>query len=291
MEMRFALGFALALSAPSGCASDDGGEAQETLMVGGDRPVTLVVPPGLPATAQIPLVLSLHGYSAKAALQEGYMQLAPLAEARGFVYAMADGTVDAAGQQFWNATDACCDFFATGVDDVAYLRGVIDEIVEGLPVDPERVYVFGHSNGGFMAQRLACDAADRITGVVSLAGAAVLDPSLCAPSKPVHLLQIHGTGDDVIQYDGGSTAFGGAFPSAQATVTGWASRNGCQGSLQPVGTVDLESNIPGAETTQDAFTGCGADGSVALWTMDGAGHIPAFHPAAVELLVDTFLAF
>ena len=105
------------------------------------------------------------------------MKFRPLAEARGFLYCYPDGTIDRWGNRFWNATDACCDFGNTGVDDAGYLRGVIEEIARRFAVDRKRVYLIGHSNGGFMAYRMACQSADLIAGIASLAGTTFLEPS------------------------------------------------------------------------------------------------------------------
>ena len=41
---------------------------------------------------------------------------------------MPDGKVNTLGYQYWNATDACCDIFGSGVDDVAYIAGLIEEV-------------------------------------------------------------------------------------------------------------------------------------------------------------------
>ena len=41
-----------------------------------------------------------------------------------------------------------------------------------------------------MAYRMACESADLIAGIVSLAGATFLDPARCVPSQPVNILHI-----------------------------------------------------------------------------------------------------
>src|SRR5262249_57996546 len=87
---------------------------------------------------------------------ESYLKLTPLSDARGFLYAYPDGTVDALGLRFWNATDACCDTGNTMVDDSGYLSGLIVQIEARYTVDPKRVFVVGHSNGGVIGDRLAC---------------------------------------------------------------------------------------------------------------------------------------
>ena len=137
------------------------------------------------ATHPAPLVMMLHGCTLSGQLQEDYFQLLSWSNQLGFLYVAPDGTVDQGGNRFWNATDACCDFYETGVDDSAYLRALIDEIAAQLSVDTERVFILGHSNGGFMAYRMACDHADIIAAVASLAGATFADPADCTPSAPV----------------------------------------------------------------------------------------------------------
>src|SRR5439155_599599 len=117
----------------------------------------------------------LDAYSKTGAETEAYMQFRPLAESRGFLYCYPDGTKDRWGNPFWNATDGCCDFGSTGVDDVRYLRGLIEETGRQFVVDRKRVYLVGHSNGGFMAYRMDCETSDIIAGIASLAGVTFLD--------------------------------------------------------------------------------------------------------------------
>src|SRR5581483_722726 len=114
------------------------------------------------------------------------------------LYAFPDGTFDRHGDRFWNATDACCDFDETGVDDVAYFRAIVDDVASRYTIDPRRVYAAGASNGGYMAHRVACDAADRVAAVVSVDGANWKDPARCRPSEPVAVLEVHADTDEVV---------------------------------------------------------------------------------------------
>ena len=240
-----------------------------------DRPYDLFVPPGYSAGTPTPLVIMLHGYSASADLQEAYFRLRPAAEAEGFLYARPDGTKDNLGNRFWNATDACCNLGHADVDDVAYLTAVLDDIEASYTVDRKRVFVVGHSNGGFMAHRLACDRADRIAAIVSFAGATWADPSLCTPSRPVSMLQIHGTADAVILYNGGrSVGADGPYPAASTTAATWRRKNGCTGTAA-AGRIDLAADVLGAETTVDRASGCPAGGAVELMSIQGGSHVPA----------------
>ena len=133
----------------------------------------------------LPLVVLLHGYSSSAAQTGGALGLGNLATSRQFFYAAPDGTVDAYGNRFWNATDACCNFGGSQVDDVAYLMAVVDDMASKYPIDPKRIFFIGHSNGAFMTQRMACEHAERLAAVVSIAGAQNNNLARCTPSEPV----------------------------------------------------------------------------------------------------------
>jgi polyhydroxybutyrate depolymerase len=242
------------------------------------RPYANVVPVGYAAGTPTPLVVLLHGYTASGATQEAYFRLTAVAQARTFLLALPDGT-GATGSQFWNATDACCGFGQT-VDDVAYLTAVIRDMQARYSVDAKRIFLVGHSNGGFMSHRMACDRSELIAGIVSLAGAVWADTARCTPSSPVNVLQVHGTLDAVIQYGGGVALAGQPpYPGAETTVRTWATKNQCTGSmLEGIGgDLDLVADVPFSETQRQRFTGCPAGAAAELWRIRGGSHVPAFN--------------
>jgi polyhydroxybutyrate depolymerase len=239
------------------------------------------VPTGYDKTKPTPLVIMLHGYSASGVLEEAYFQLSATSDAQTFLYAYPDGTRDPMNNLFWNADDACCDFYSIPVDDVAYVNAIIDDVETKYNVDPKRIFVVGHSNGAFMSHRLACDSSDRIAAIAALAGEVWADPSKCNPSSKISVLGIHGDADTTILYDGGVAATGfPAYPPELTTMATWAAKNGCSGALTATGnTLDLDSKLPGNETVEKAYGGCPSGIDVKLWTIQGGGHIPTLtHP-------------
>ncbi len=272
-------------SSSSGSAGGGGGGGGET-PIGGDRPVTLFVPSGYDAQKPTPLLVMLHGYGASGALEELYLNFDDEAEKRGFLYATPDGTVDADGKRFWNATPACCNFGNVAVDDVAYIMGFIAQIQARYNVDPKRIFLFGHSNGGFMSYRMACDHAETFAAIASLAGAMFADPSACNPSEPVSVAQIHGTSDDVIDYLGGTTG-PASYPPASESVADWGGYNGCDAapdtSAPPL---DLEKSIAGDESTVSRYLNCDPGGAAELWTIQGGSHIPALSTTFAATVFD-----
>ncbi len=243
------------------------------------RPYGLTVPGGYDGSRVVPLVVLLHSYGSNGPAQNAHFGLSALADQGTFLLAYPDGTRDLRGNRFWNATDACCDFFGSGVDDVAYLDAVLDEITGQYRIDPARVYLVGHSNGAFMAHRYACERAERVAAIVTLAGMQWKDPRRCAAlglPSPVSVLHVHGSNDLSIGYQGGSTPQG-TYPGAAETVATWAGKNGCGGDLVATGQrMDLDTTVAGEETTVDRYGGCGGV-DVELWTIGQGRHVPDFN--------------
>lgn len=279
-----------AAGASGGAAGASGGAAgAAAVVVGGDRPTTVHVPPSYDGTTPLPLVMMLHGYSASGVLEDAYLKLTAQSDALGFLYVRPDGLTDKSGKKYWNATAACCDFDGTNVDDEAYLMGVVAEIQQKLKVDPKRIYLFGHSNGGFMSYRLACNHADTFSAIGILAGAMNVDPAACKPSKPVSVLHIHGTADATISYDGGKIGIS-SYPPAATSIADWVANDGCDGAPDTsAAPLDLDSTLAGAETTVDKYKGCKQSSAVEHWKIVGGAHVPtftsAFAPAAASWLL------
>ena len=245
------------------------------------RPYDVHVPAGHDATKPSALVLAFHGYGDgdTGALLEKYFKLTKVSDASDFLYVTPNGTKDKADEQFWNGTDACCDFDKKGTDDVGYVRALVADVGKHFALDRKRVYAVGLSAGAFFVHRLACDASDVFAAVISVSGATYADDTKCQPKEGVSIVELHGDADDTVLIAGGTLDFGAshvAYPSAKETVAHWAGHDGCTGALVRVGTdVDLVLTPPGAETTIEHYEGC-TKGAVELWTVKGGVHAPAF---------------
>jgi polyhydroxybutyrate depolymerase len=251
------------------------------------------VPNSYDARVPTPLVIMLHasGRGVNGSSSEAYLGLTPLSDLHGFLYAIPEGTTNQDGDPFWNATDSCCDFEGTDPDDSGYLKRVLDTIASRCNVDPRRIYLVGWSNGGFMAYRMACDHAKSISAIASLSGATFYEEEDCQPQAPVHVLEIHGTSDDVVYYDGGFR-MAAPYPGAVQTVETWAGYNRC--SLLPEeipNALDLELEIAGEETSISRYSeGCRPGSSVELWTMEGGWHAPELTGEFSDLVVEHLLS-
>jgi polyhydroxybutyrate depolymerase len=234
------------------------------------RVYELEAPRSAAADEPLPMVVLLHGYAASGWAQNVVFPFTDLVDEKNFVLVRPNGTANSVGKRFWNATGYCCDFERTGVDDVAYLRSLIAEVKTRRAIAAGRVYVVGHSNGGFMALRLACEASDVVDGVVSMAGSTWNDDGRCADGRVIPVLLVHGTNDETIAYDGEA----GQYPGARETARRFARRAGCDEAFEtPAQTFDFLGDET-QETTSERRLGCARD--VELWTLDGIGHVPSF---------------
>jgi polyhydroxybutyrate depolymerase len=257
----------------------------------GRGPVEVIVPSSYDGKTPVPLVFLLHGYQETAADVENYLQFAPMAEEFGFLLALPQGESDFLGLPYWNATPACCDIFGENPDDSTYLRTLVDQIMLQLMVDDRRIYFTGYSAGGFMSYRMACDHADIVAAVASLAGATYINANDCVPSEPVSVLEIHGTSDLVISYSGGCLPLLGCYPGAMTTVEFWAEYGGCDIVTMPTPPpIDLVTNVSGAETSILRYAlNCQPGGSSELWTMNSTGHFPNLSPDYSRQVVEFLL--
>ena len=260
------------------------GSASAQTLDAGRGELRVTVPSGHGASPA-PLIVLLHGYTSSGAEEDEYIGLSLLADRYGFLFVAPVGSREPGRGQdtFWNASPACCDFLNTGIDDSGYVLDIINAAKSQYDIDADRVYLVGHSNGGFMSFRAAYDHSETIAAIASLAGATHLEER-AAPASGVHVLAIHGTDDVAIAYEGGqvppnvsegTALHGNRFPSALESVQRWARYNGCDLDGTPGERRDLDKTLPGPETEAMAFThGCRDGGSSELWTINGGSHVP-----------------
>jgi polyhydroxybutyrate depolymerase len=235
-----------------------------------------------------PLVILLHGYSSTADRTSTYFNLKSEVNNRDFLILSPQGHSDLRDHPYWNATDFCCDLEKSAPDDVAYILGLIAEVRAKHKVDAKRIYLVGHSNGGFMANRLVCEAPTLFAGIVSLAGGNFKNPNDCAhPTATVSLLQIHGVDDPTILF--GDVA---GYAGGEETLRRRAETNGCLSTPIRKGEFDLVTAMPGPDTEIYEWPACGSRTEVQLWKIQpyigkpGAPHKPAFTNQLAPRLLD-----
>ena len=253
---------------------------QASLLSGGrTRTFLMHVPPG--AAGPLPLVINYHGGGSNAAQQRSYSHMDATADRHGFIVAYPDGTGAVARQRrllTFNAGRCCPPATANGVDDVAFTHQVIAFVSERVPVDRNRIYATGMSNGGMMAHRLAAES-PLVAAVASVAGQ--LNVTAFAPRRPVPVMEFHSVDDPRAPYDGSATTGrAGArirqgFPPVEAGLARWAAHNGCPPEPLISQTVTGRPGTPNDGQTLTVLRyGPGRDGAeVILYKFTGAGHV------------------
>lgn len=149
----------------------------------------------------MPLVFNFHGFGSNSTQQMFYGDFRSILERDGFIVVHPEGTL-INGQSHWNVGG-----FTTGstTDDVGFTSAMIDYLSENYNIDPERIYATGMSNGGYMSYELACQLGDRIAAIASVTGSMTPETfENCNPTHPTPIMEIHGTADLVVSYEGSS---------------------------------------------------------------------------------------
>jgi len=243
------------------------GYAQQTINAtiahdGLERTYILYIPASYSAQSAVPLVFNFHGYGSNAAQQVLYTNFNAVAEAEGFITAYPEGTEDAMGMQHFNVG-----WGGSSVDDVGFTSALIDSLLAEYNINPKRVYSTGMSNGGFISYHLACNLSDRIAAIASVTGSmSSLTFNNCNPQRPVPVLEIHGTQDEVVPYDGG-TSF---TTPIDDVVAFWVNHNNCS----PPSVIDVpDTNTNDGSTAQHFIYRDGDEGvNVELFKIEGGGH-------------------
>jgi polyhydroxybutyrate depolymerase len=248
--------------------------------IGTDRPAVVSVPSSYDAKQPLPAVFLLAGYDHASTDLDDWIGVSDKLDALDFVLVQADGLRDSDGAHFWNATDGCCDYDETGVDDVGYLTDLISELIERFAVDQRHIIIVGHSNGGFMGYRMACEPNSPISALVSIAGATWLNAADCQATRPVSVLQIHGDSDENMPFEGDESA-----PGALEALTRWGARADCDLSSwnEEPEKLELADDTLNEETTVSRYTsGCKTGTDIALWFLEATDHYPPLRASATS---------
>jgi poly(3-hydroxybutyrate) depolymerase len=245
-------------SGTPGSQSISVGQSTQTVESGGvSRTFHLYRPQGLPDV--VPLVVMLHGGFGTGEQAERSYHWDSAADNGHFLVAYPDGL-----NRAWNAGTCCGEPQRSNTDDVGFITAMVGAIEQEIPIDRARVYATGMSNGAMMALRLGCQT-DTFAAIAPVAGTLLTD---CSQARPTSVLQIHGTADDRVPYNGGP---GKAFtvngnprvdgPPIESVNATWRSIDGCGPPT---------SSTAGSVTTQTA--GCADGRTVELISVAGAGH-------------------
>lgn len=232
---------------------------------GNTRLYRVHLPTGYMPGDNLPLVINLHGFGSTSLEQLVYSNFNALADTAKIMVVYPQGLV---GTTTWGAVGSSWDaYFGTGIDDLGFIDELIDRLYTDYNIDLSRVYSTGMSNGGFMSYRLACELSDRVAAIASVTGSMAFSQiSNCTPNRSVPVLEIHGTSDLVVNYNG----ITGFTPSIPSVVDFWVNHNSCDPTPTMI-TVPNVSVIDNTTTTAERYT-CDEDTKVWLYTVANGSH-------------------
>lgn len=267
-----------ATAVPPGCTLSGPGEAGRTLVLDvrsvpaasegrRQRQYIVHVPTGYTPSVPVPLVLYFHGAGGSAAGASAGSGWSALADRDRFLAVYPQGLPFGVGGPAAWASAGPVDY---GLDDLGFVRSVLAQVERRFCVQPRAVFATGMSSGGGMAGYLACALSGQIAAVAPVAPVAgnhyTLTRPGCHPNRSVALLEIHGTADTVVPYQGIAASLDPQWPlpSIPAWVAAWAGFDRCQG--QPVSRAIADGQ------TLVAYTRCQGGTTVELWRLEGGGH-------------------
>ena len=226
------------------------------------RTYILYVPASYTAGTDVPLIINLHGYTSNASEQMAYGDFRSISDTAGFIVVHPQGTLDNQSTTHWNVG-----WGGSTVDDVGFLSALIDDLASQYSIDTDRVYSTGMSNGGFMSYELACQLSNKIAAIASVTGSmSPVTYNNCNPQHPVPVMEVHGTADGVVDYNGSS------FSKSIAEVLHyWVGFNNCNAT--PAFVAVPNTNLLDGSTVEHYVYGGGDDGvEVEHFKIIGGGH-------------------
>lgn len=243
----------------------------------------LYIPASYDNDIPTPLLIALHGRSSNSQRMADLTSFNIRAEAHGFMVAYPQGA-----QNQWNYLHGIAG--RSQPNDSEFLLKIIEVVSRQYNIDSNRIYVTGISNGGFMAQRLACYAPHKFAAFASVAaGGYASMPVDCDKNTPVNMLYMHGTADQKVPWEGLGIIDGNGnrqlvTMSISSSIKFWASRNQC-GPKVARKDIPAKGNSPGTQVNVFSSNECSGNAEVILYAIIGGGHnwpgVADFIPASI----------
>jgi len=266
------------------------GNYNESLVIDGRaRTYLLHIPTGYDSQKPYPLVIALHGGGGSGERIMEQTKLNTISDREGFIVAYPDAVSGGRrAERQWNDGRGTMASAENGIDDIAFIRTLVNTVAHAYLIDAKRVFAAGISNGGIMTYRLGCEASDIFAAIAPVAANLAEPLAACSPQHPISVMQVNGTKDPFISVDGGECckvvpwAPGGRLLSIRDSLSRFLRKNACQET--PMSETLPASINDGTAIEKQVFPGCGSGADVVLYLVHGGGHAwPPNEPEAPRL--------
>ena len=221
-------------------------------------------PPPARRPHPMPVVFVFHGGGGRAESTRTQTHMSDAGAANGFIVVYPNGTGMLKDRLLtWN-TGSCCGYARNnGVDEVAFVRAMLDSVTRFYRVDTKRVFATGLSNGGMMSHLVGCALSDRFAAIAPVSGELSVP---CKPANPVSVMIIHGTADKNLPYEGGPGERAlerHDVKSVSFAVDAWVGFNRC--TAKP-------SIITTSALVHSTYSGCASGTNVELYKIIDGPH-------------------
>jgi|AGTN01.1.fsa_nt_gi Poly(3-hydroxybutyrate) depolymerase len=277
VSISMALASAL-LNAPDAGAQSLPSEQQTILFQGMERTFQVYSPPTVDRTKPSPLVFLFHGGGGSGSQAEFTYKMDECARSKKFIVVYPDGL-----HKQWNDGRPTAN---PRIDDVGFVQAIIDTLKTQMKIDERFIFSSGMSNGAMFSHHLGLHLSQSIKAIGTVAGEITVGDENVKPTKPVSVLSIHGTDDELVPINGGFVVSpkGGRVTSQNDTFKKWQSYNGgASGSakisvIPPTkyslqGTTFVPIQTPATVTTVKTKSGS----TCTRVTVQNAGHTWAGH--------------
>jgi polyhydroxybutyrate depolymerase len=223
--------------------------------------------PSVPAA----VVITLHGLGDNMN-NFSLIGMDAIADTANFFILVPQALPDPLAGNAWNSGAGISGFYPnSGVNDIGFLMALLDTVSTHFNINPAKIYACGFSMGGFMTQRLACEAHHRFAAFASVAGTRGSGISACNPGRAIPIAHFHGTADSTVFYAGNT--FGN---DAEDLVNFWVTHNQCPPT--PIHTPIPDIANDGLTVDHYLYPNGQEGSSVEFFKINNAAHTWLFSP-------------
>lgn len=254
-------------STPGATTHSSSSNLEQSIQVGGRaRSYTVHLAPNVANAQSLALVIAMHGGGGNDDNIERMSGMSAKADKENFIVVYPNGSGKLDDKILtWNVGNCCGYALDQQIDDIAFIRALVDKMLATYPIDSKKVFATGMSNGAMMSYRLACELSDKIAAIAPVVGALNID---CKPSQPVSVIAFNGMQDQHVLFQGGAPqktvdSHARVDNSVAYAMTFWSQHNGCAATP----THNEKGNI-----AHDVYSNCVNNTAVELYAIKDGGH-------------------